>query len=584
MIKKILFVFVFLLCISSALSAEEFIWKKHGEIPLLAVREMGEGEFKGSAARLSLDIIPGKGRVFLETNVLTQVDTQISTRYAKDIACDYINMDCSNMDFIYSIEAESRIIGGPSAGSAISLLTIALLKDFNLNDNMAVTATINSGGLLGLVGGVKQKIEAAESIGIKKVIVAKGERFEKEDNNYTIDLKAYAEEKGVSLIETSDINELVYEFTGETLRNISVDEKIDDTQYNDIMKEISEKLCSKTKSFEVEKSNSSEYINAEDKINKSIVALSKKDYYSAASYCFSANILLGYLELEKKSPTFDEIKNMSFEQSNRILRIEEKVRNYSIESVNDIQSYQAVMERLDEAKPLLKDVRKDDKINLSNRYYALSYATERINSAQEWKKFFEMKGDKVDINPKTLKNACYKKIKECEERRDYLQYYIPNYIPQNKIDELYELHNENKDILCIVKASITKAEINAIISSMGLSEENSEEILESKFDAIKRSIIRNKDNGFPLLGYAYYNYAKELKYEITSSILFAEYALELSNLNMYFPKENKLEKQNFFNMNYNLKKTMTSTLFWVLIIGLILFILGYLIGSKNKNL
>ena len=116
MILAMFSVLVFLL---PAVSAEK------GHMRLLAVTDTGEGDI-GGIADLFLEIKPGSGRVFLETFPLTKIDTQISTRFAKEIACSFGDFDCNNFDFFYTITAGSSIIGGTSAGSAIAVLTFSM--------------------------------------------------------------------------------------------------------------------------------------------------------------------------------------------------------------------------------------------------------------------------------------------------------------------------------------------------------------------------------------------------------------------------------------------------------------------------
>ena len=52
----------------------------------------------------------------------------------------------------------------------------------------------------------------------------------------------------------------------------------------------------------------------------------------------------------------------------------------------------------------------------------------------------------------------------------------------------------------------------------------------------KRNIGQQINKGsFPILAYSYYEYGEELKEgDLYSALLYAEYALELSNLDMYF--------------------------------------------------
>ena len=105
--KGIIYILVFLL-LAFACSA------KAAHMKLLAVSEDGSG-FEGSVADLYLEIKRGTGRVFIDTFPLTKVDTQISTRFAKEIACDYLDRDCSHYDFIYTIRSGSAISTGWSA-------------------------------------------------------------------------------------------------------------------------------------------------------------------------------------------------------------------------------------------------------------------------------------------------------------------------------------------------------------------------------------------------------------------------------------------------------------------------------------
>ena len=118
---------------------------------------------KGAIADLYLTIKEGEGRVFLDTSPLTQIDTQMSTRIAKEIACGFLEYNCEQKDFFYTIRSNSPIIGGPSAGAAISTLTIALLEDLTINEEISITGTINSGGIIGPVAG-KSKTQNKEFI------------------------------------------------------------------------------------------------------------------------------------------------------------------------------------------------------------------------------------------------------------------------------------------------------------------------------------------------------------------------------------------------------------------------------------
>ena len=139
--KRFLFIVILILLLPQGLA-------KSGHMKLLAVSNLGT-DSRGSVADLFLEVDEGQGRVFIESFPLSKLDTQISTRFAKEVACSFIEKDCSNYDFFYTIRANSAIIGGPSAGAAIAVLTISVLEDLALDESMTITGTINSGGIIG---------------------------------------------------------------------------------------------------------------------------------------------------------------------------------------------------------------------------------------------------------------------------------------------------------------------------------------------------------------------------------------------------------------------------------------------------
>jgi len=127
-----------------------------GHIQLLTVAETPNGEV-GGLADLYLDVRPGSGAIFIDSYPLTRIDTQISTRYANEIACDLIQEDCTKYDFFYTIRASSSVVGGPSAGAPIAALTASVLGGLALAKDTIMTGTITSGGVIGPVAGVPKR-------------------------------------------------------------------------------------------------------------------------------------------------------------------------------------------------------------------------------------------------------------------------------------------------------------------------------------------------------------------------------------------------------------------------------------------
>ena len=198
-LKKQSILIIFILISTLLLASSAIAQGKVYQTKLLAVHEEN-GNYQGSDADLFLEIREGRGRIFLETIPLTKIDTQISTRFAKEVACSHFNLDCEKYDFIYTIRAKSNIIGGPSAGASIAALTTIAVLDLDYDKNIAVTGTINSGGIVGPVGGVKEKVEAASKAGLKKALIPKWSNLENSHSN-----KEDKEETNKNII-TSNIN------------------------------------------------------------------------------------------------------------------------------------------------------------------------------------------------------------------------------------------------------------------------------------------------------------------------------------------------------------------------------------------
>ena len=61
----------------------------------------------------------------------------------------------------------------------------------------------------------------------------------------------------------------------------------------------------------------------------------------------------------------------------------------------------------------------------------------------------------------------------------------------------------------------------------------------NKLKAAKKEIIKQQ-RAFPILGYSYYEYSNSLrKIDPYTALLYSEYALELSNLDIYFEAKEK---------------------------------------------
>ena len=98
----------------------------------------------------------------------------------------------------YWIDVDSGIVGGPSAGMMYSLAIIDVLSPGNLTAGRVVagTGTVDPEGNVGTIGGIRQKVVAAEAAGAEYMLVPSG--------NYDQALTAPRESLELVPVETVD--------------------------------------------------------------------------------------------------------------------------------------------------------------------------------------------------------------------------------------------------------------------------------------------------------------------------------------------------------------------------------------------
>ncbi|MEK6900419.1 MAG: S16 family serine protease, partial [Nanoarchaeota archaeon] len=541
----IVILLAFMLSISLASAQKTY------HLKLLAVQENGDGTSAGSGADLFLELKEGTGRVFLDTFPVTKMDTQISTRFAKEIACHEFKLPCHRYDFIYTIKADSNIIGGPSAGAAIAALTTIAALDLDYDQGIAITGTINSGGIVGPVGGVKQKLEAASRLSLKKVLVAKGtasipeeevnstSQINSSDFNESINFnltKYAAENLSLDMVEVSSLDEVLFDLTGKQLnhKEVTIAENEDYTQ---IMNNLRDRLCQRVEKIRSEFRKEGLYINESiiqrvgEQQNKSENATRQGDHYSAASYCFTANILLRSEYYGAKKPSLSIVWDRFILLEKDVQNLEKDLKKEPIETITDLQVFLVVKERLDDVREQISEFKANQGEKADHYYASLSYAEERFYSAQAWMEFFSMGGKKLVLDKAHMQQSCLQKTSEAEERYNYLRLYIGEGNIMDigkKIDGAKSASGKGEYELCLSKSIEAKGDSNAVLSSMGLRRDILPEILDSKNAAVKRVIAENSAEGkFPILGYSYYKYANSLQeQEPFTALVYYEYALE----------------------------------------------------------
>ncbi len=552
--------------------------QKDYSVKLLAVSESGN---EGVTADLHLRIAPGTGNVFIESEPVTKLDTRISLKLAKEAACQSITSiseKCSEHDFFFRIDADASLLGGPSAGAAAAALTVAALDDSPINRSVAVTGTINSGGLIGEVGGLKHKVEAAAKGRLSVVLIPDGERYYRIDRNKTtavIDLVEYGKSLGIDVREVSSIQEALLQLTGKDYSSKEQALEID-KRYSGVMDGLAREICGRSNELsaqaskislpEVEDSIRSKSLpeTAENATNQQELELNltemlgqaldaaknltleglnergKGKFYSAASRCFSSNVKYSYLILLGENLSYTE----AAQQVNQTAKDVDRFGNElpETQTLAGLQVRGSVMERLGEARELLQlsseDLKKRD---YNDAVYRLAFANERLRSARAWKTFLTQQAGNNTASPESsynnesLRNGCIIRLQEADEHMQYLDVYLPGVLnSKDELGQVYSYLRQGDYSSCIYSASLAKAKANAMLSAL-TGNENLTKLVGEKLKAAEGSIARQTRNGdFPIISYSYYEYSGSLKdTDPPSALLFAEYALELSNLNVY---------------------------------------------------
>lgn len=191
---------------------------QEAEINLVAVDQDGNGV----TTPLYVGVEPGNGKVL--TNIeklLFWIDTQYSIQTAKNVAENITEIDTDNLDITYSLTSDASLIGGPSAGAALTVATIAALEDKRIREDVIITGTINPDGTIGQVGGILEKAEIAKEVGAKIFLVPYGQSTETTlkpkqtctrrlgfifcETTYTAETINIGEKANISVVEVKDV-------------------------------------------------------------------------------------------------------------------------------------------------------------------------------------------------------------------------------------------------------------------------------------------------------------------------------------------------------------------------------------------
>lgn len=373
-------------------------------VPLVADKVTGDGE-EGALLGAQVIVVNGTGHVFVDTNPYTQVDLQGSARLAAMVACDVLGVDEKAYDFYYIIEISSPIIGGPSAGGALTVATIAAINKWTLKPSVVMTGMINPDESIGPVGGIPYKIEAAAAKNYTLFLVPEGQTIvtEKKSTTYsrgshiitgdseeTVDVVELGKKLNVTVKEVSTIQDVVLAFTDHEITMPAYKGTILTTQYMDLLKPLAENLKSESGSMYKEMISSMSRTQltdtARDILDRADKMYEDQKYYAATSLYFNSMFTMRFAQwkegYEKASDKEQYLIELTNKVEKQIQASESDLRNFTMYGITDVEAVGAAESRISVARMRLDEAKKlditDEKIS------QMAFANERARTAQWW--------------------------------------------------------------------------------------------------------------------------------------------------------------------------------------------------------
>lgn len=172
----------------------------------------------GTLTVIALNITSGNGRIYISGPSSVGNSTLISADTAVRYATSLLGLKTSNYDYHFIIMDNNSSISGPSAGLAMTLLTINNLEHRSLYSNFTVTGTIAPNGSVGEIGGIYDKVEAAKAHGMRYVVVPYAQNGSFEYQMYYLSQQSF----GIPLVEVSNATQAVnYSLGTEPVKGIN---------------------------------------------------------------------------------------------------------------------------------------------------------------------------------------------------------------------------------------------------------------------------------------------------------------------------------------------------------------------------
>ncbi len=359
----------------------------------------------GVLTNLTVWVTDGTGHVFVDTKPFAQVDMQGSARLSSIVACDITGTDPEAHDFFYVIYSDSPVIGGPSAGAAMTVATVAALENWTVDPGVVMTGMINPDGSVGAVGGIPAKLNVSARNGAHTFLIPPGQgniteivqviehedSFAISDELVTTNMIELGSAQGVDVREIDDIRDAVYAYTGNNIPQVILTGEVQTRGYLDAMQPLALTLLDETRA----QYNETDAIvdqGLEGALDSQIQAIGDAqndynmgNYYASMSRSFNTMIKIrriGWYSLYLDSGDREEYL------SNLTVCVEDEIADAEL-AVSEARSDNGVLEGIGAAESRLTIAK--ERLDWASRaesaddtIYLLTFAMERARSAKWW--------------------------------------------------------------------------------------------------------------------------------------------------------------------------------------------------------
>ncbi len=410
------------------------------DVPAVAA---GDAGLRGVMSRLHVTVLwPGRGDVYFTARPLTELDTQAAARMAVLVASTLAGVDYRGYDYLIRLEADTSIVGGPSASGAIAVAVLAALTGASVRADASMTGMVEPDFSLGPVGGVPQKLEAVAASGKKLFVIPLGQSVAVDpETGARVDVTALGRRLGVKVVEAADVAAAYELLTGSRLGLPRLEDPGLPAWLEELMVAVYENLSSAAaESLSAVKLGELPRAarplverlvsEASEALDEASEALRRGLAYVAASRAFYAAVraeearLLALWAVNGTGSLVEELRGIA-ERSGRLLDEvygEARGMEASALTVEALQILVIVFDRVAEGRRALSLLEASLRLGrLSEAVSAAAYAGLRAVTAYHWLESARAAAERgAPLDPAKLAEAVYAVLDYAETSADYL--------------------------------------------------------------------------------------------------------------------------------------------------------------------